>query len=65
MTTLDFIELFQQQNRSLVEENKSKTTIIQIPVENQNNLNKVERESNLTTKISNCYMKIKQKDTYS
>ena len=42
----EFIELLQQQNKNLVEENKSKTTIIQILIENQNHLNKVDLESN-------------------
>ena len=41
----EFIELLQQQNKNLVEENKSKTTIIQMIIENQNNLNKVDLES--------------------
>ena len=41
----EFIELLQQQNKNLVEENKSRTTIIQMIIENQNNLNKVDLES--------------------
>ena len=41
----EFIELLQQQNKNLVEENKSRTTIIQMIIENQNNLNKVDFES--------------------
>ena len=44
----EFIELLQQQNKNLVEENKSKTTIIQVFIENQNHLNKVYLESNST-----------------
>ena len=47
----EFIELLQQQNKNLLEENKLKTTIIQILIENQNNLNKVNLESNSTQKI--------------
>ena len=42
------IERLQQQNKNLVEENKSKTTIIQVFIENQNHLNKVYLESNST-----------------
>ena len=33
----EFLELLRQQNKNLVEENKWKTTIIQIVIENQNN----------------------------
>ena len=44
----EFMELLQQQNKNLVEENKSKTTIIQILIENHNHLNKVDLESNST-----------------
>ena len=36
----------QQQDKKLAEKNKSKTTIIQMFIENQNNLNKVDLESN-------------------
>ena len=41
-----FIELLQQQNKNLAEENKAKTIVIQMLVENQNNLNKADLESN-------------------
>ena len=37
----EFIELLQQQNKNLVESKKSKATITQMLVENQNNLDKV------------------------
>ena len=47
----EFIELLQQQNKNLLEENKLKTTLIQMLIENQNNLNKVDLESNSTQKI--------------
>ena len=47
----EFIELLQRQNKNLVEENKSKTTIIQMLIENQNLLNKVDLESNSTKKF--------------
>ena len=47
----EFIELLQQQNKNLAEENKSKTIIIQMLVENQNNLNKIDLESNSTQKF--------------
>ena len=33
----EFLELLRQQNKNLVEENKWKTTIIQMVIENQNN----------------------------
>ena len=46
----EFIEL-QQQKKNLVEENKSKTTTIQMLTENQNLLNKVDLESNSTKKF--------------
>ena len=46
----EFIEL-QQQKKNLVEENKSKTTTIQMLIENQNLLNKVDLESNSTKKF--------------
>ena len=46
-----FTELLQQQNKNLLEENKSKTTIIEMLIENQNLLNKVGLESNLTKKF--------------
>ena len=42
----EFIELLQQQYKNLVEENKSKTTIIQMLIENQNHLSKVDLELN-------------------
>ena len=38
----EFIEHLQKQNKTLVGENKSKATIIQILVENQNSLNRVQ-----------------------
>ena len=44
--SIEFIVLFQQQNKNLVEEKKSTTTIIQMLIENQNLLNKVDLESN-------------------
>ena len=47
----EFIELLQQQNKNLMEVNKSKTTIIQMLIENQNLLNKVDLESNSTKKF--------------
>ena len=47
----EFIELLQQQNKNLVEENKSKTTKIQMLIENQNHLNEVDLESNSTKKF--------------
>ena len=40
----EFIELFQQKNKNLVEENKLKTTIIQMLVENQNNFNRTQHK---------------------
>ena len=46
----EFIEL-QQQKKNLVEENKSKTTTIQMLIENQNLLNKLDLESNSTKKF--------------
>ena len=46
----EFTEL-QQQKKNLVEENKSKTTTIQMLIENQNLLNKVDLESNSTKKF--------------
>ena len=48
----EFIELFQQQNKNLVEENKLKTTIIQMLVENQNNLNRTQHEYLTVTRKS-------------
>ena len=44
--SIEFVVLFQHQNKNLVEEKKSKTTIIQMLIENQNLLNKVDLESN-------------------
>ena len=41
-----FIELLRQQNKNLMEENKSKTTIIQMLIENQNHFYKLDLESN-------------------
>ena len=46
----EFIEL-QQQKKNHVEENKSKTTTIQMLIENQNLLNKLDLESNSTKKF--------------
>ena len=40
----EFIELFQQKNKNLVEENKLKTTIIQMLVQNQNNFNRTQHK---------------------
>ena len=40
-----------------MEKNKSNTTMIQMPIENQSSLNKVDLESN-------CHMKMKRKSTY-
>ena len=47
----EFIELLRQQNKNLVKENKSRTTIIQMLIENQNVSNEVDLESNSTKKI--------------
>ena len=48
-----FIELLQQQNQNnnLVEKNKSKTTIIQMLIEIQDHVDKIDLESNLTQKF--------------
>ena len=59
----EFKELLQQQNKNLVEESKSKTTIIQLLIENQNLLNKVDLESNSTKKIEIVTRKSNKKQT--
>ena len=55
------MELLQQQNKNLLEENKSKTTTIQMLIENQKNLSKVDLESNLTQKIETVTQKSNRK----
>ena len=58
-----FTELLQQQNKNLLEENKSKTTIIEMLIENQNLLNKVGLESNLTKKFEIVTQKSNKKQS--
>ena len=58
----EFIEL-QQQKKNLVEENKSKTTTIQMLIENQNLLNKVDLESNSTKKFEIVTQKSNKKQS--
>ena len=58
----EFIELLQHQNKNLVEENKSESTIIQMLIGNQNNLEKLHLKSNLTPKLTrNSNKKQRQK----
>ena len=47
-----------------MEENKSKTTIIQMLIENQNHLNKVDLESNSTKKLEIVTRKSNKKIKY-
>ena len=58
----EFIEL-QQQKKNLVEENKSKTTTIQMLIENENLLNKVDLESNSTKKFETVTRKSNKKQS--
>ena len=60
----EFIELLQQQKKNFVEEIKSKTTIIQMLIENQNHLNKVDLESNSTKKLEIVTRKSNKKIKY-
>ena len=59
----EFIELLQQQNKNLVKENKSRTTIIQMLIENQNVPNEVDLESNSTKKIETVTRKSNKKQS--
>ena len=54
-----FIELLQQQNQNnnLVEKSKSKTTIIQMLIEIQDHVDKIDLESNLTQKFESVTRK--------